>query len=71
MKLKKYWFMKRILLLLFFITLSFESFSQWSYKTVKSDFDGTYKRAIVVGSGGEYPYKNPYLVVEILNFSGS
>ena len=36
--------MRRILLLLFFITLSFESFSQWSYKTVKSDFDGTYKR---------------------------
>ena len=55
--------MRRILLLLFFITLSFESFSQWSYKTVKSDFDGTYKRAIVFGSGGEYPYKNPYLVV--------
>ena len=32
--------MKRILLLIFFITLSFESFSQWSYKTVKTDFDG-------------------------------
>ena len=55
--------MRRILLLIFFITLSFESFSQWRYKTVKTDFDGTYKRAIVVGSGGEYPYKNPYLVV--------
>ena len=55
--------MRRILLLIFFITLSFESFSQWSYKTVKTDFDGTYKRAIVVGSGGEFPYKNPYLVV--------
>lgn len=55
--------MRRILLLLFFITLSFKSFSQWSFKTVKSDFDGTYKRAITVGSGGEYPYKNPYLVV--------
>jgi hypothetical protein len=55
--------MRRKILLLFFITLTFKSFSQWSYKTVKSDFDGTYKRAIVVGSGGEYPYKNPYLVV--------
>ena len=55
--------MRRILLLIFFIILSFESFSQWSYKTVKTDFDGTYKRAIVVGSGGEFPYKNPYLVV--------
>ena len=55
--------MKRILLLLFFITLTVKSFSQWSYKTVKSDFDGTYKRAIVVGSGGEFPYKNPYLVI--------
>lgn len=55
--------MRRILLLIFFITLSFESFSQWSYKTVKTDFDGTYKRANVVGSGGEFPYENPYLVV--------
>lgn len=55
--------MRRKILLLFFITLTFKSFSQWSFKTVKSDFDGTYKRAIVVGSGGEYPYKNPYLVV--------
>lgn len=55
--------MRRILLVLFFITLTVKSFSQWSFKTVKSDFDGTYKRAIVVGSGGEFPYKNPYLVV--------
>ena len=55
--------MRRILLLLFFITLTVKSFSQWSYKTVKTDFDGTHKRAIVVGSGGEFPYENPYLVV--------
>jgi len=53
--------MKKILAVIFFINLS--AFSQWSFNSSKNDFDGNYKLAYVIGSGGEYPYNNPYLKV--------
>ena len=47
------------------VVLSFNiTYSQsWKYKTFNSDFDGSYKLARVYGTGGEFPYKNPDLVV--------
>lgn len=55
--------MKKFILLIIILS-SYKSFSQWSYKTVKSDFDGVYRKATTIGSGDEYPYKNPYLTIK-------
>ena len=54
--------MKKILLLII-ITISTSSYSQWTYKPGKSDFDGIYKTSSVYGTGGKFPYTKPYLVV--------
>jgi hypothetical protein len=54
--------MKKILLLIV-ITFSVSSYSQWTYKSGKSDFDGNYKTSSVYGSGGKFPYTKPLLVV--------
>jgi hypothetical protein len=54
--------MKKILLLII-VTFSTSSYSQWSYKSSKSDFDGSYKTSSVYGTGGKFPYTKPYLVV--------
>lgn len=38
-------------------------FSQWKYKSGNNSFDGKYKTAMVVGSGGTFPYNNPVFVI--------
>ena len=47
-------------ILLFF---SLKNYSQWTYNTGKSDFDGEYKTSSVYGNGGSFPYNRPVLVV--------
>ena len=54
--------MKKILLLII-MTFSITSYSQWTYGSGKSDFDGNYKTSSVYGRGGRFPYTKPYLVV--------
>ena len=56
--------MKKNIIIILLLTVSTLSYSQsWKYKTFNSDFDGSYKLARVYGTGGEFPYKNPDLVV--------
>lgn len=55
--------MKKKLFILTFLITSIAYSQSWKYKTVTSDFDGKYKMARVYGTGGEFPYKNPDLVV--------
>lgn len=54
--------MRKVLLIFYFVPLLF--FGQ-SWKTKKGDnkFDGAYKAAYVIGSGGHYPYTSPRLTV--------
>jgi hypothetical protein len=54
--------MKKIIFLTFLLS-SISIYSQWTYKSGKSDFDGSYKTSSVYGSGGEFPYNKPLLVV--------
>lgn len=54
--------MKNIILPIL-ILISISCYSQWSYKSSKSDFDGSYRTSSVYGSGGEFPYNKPLLVV--------
>ncbi|WP_439130021.1 hypothetical protein [Polaribacter sp.] len=54
--------MKTIFTILCFF-YSIVLFSQWSYSSGKSDFDGKYKTASIRGSGGAFPYNKPLLVV--------
>ena len=54
--------MKKILVLIVLI-FSFKGYSQWTYSSGKSDFDGSYKTSSVYGSGGEFPYTKPLFVV--------
>ena len=53
--------MKKLLFILLFTSISYSQ--SWKYNTFESDFDGSYKIARVYGTGGEFPYKNPDLVV--------
>ena len=53
--------MKKLLFILLFTSISYSQ--SWKYNTFESDFDGSYKLARVYGTGGEFPYKNPDLVV--------
>ena len=54
--------MKKIIIVL--LTLySITSYSQWTYSSSKSDFDGSYKTSSIYGSGGKFPYTKPLLVV--------
>jgi len=53
--------MKKLLFILLFTSISYSQ--SWKYSTFESDFDGSYKLARVYGTGGEFPYKNPDLVV--------
>lgn len=57
-------------LLLVIVSFNITYSQSWKYKTVKSDFDGSYKLARVIGTGGEFPYENPDLVV-VRNSKGS
>ena len=50
-------------ILLAIISFNITYSQSWKYKTFNSDFDGSYKLARVYGTGGEFPYKNPDLVV--------
>ena len=54
--------MKKIIFLTFLLS-SISIYSQWTYKSGKSDFDGGYKTSSVYGSGGKFPYNKPLLVV--------
>jgi hypothetical protein len=54
--------MKKITILLL-ILYTIAGYSQWTYKSGKSDFDGVYKTSSVYGSGGKFPYNKPLLVV--------
>ncbi len=63
---------KQILLLLLIIPIQqIDLFGQnWKYKSGSSDFDGKYRTATVIGSGGEFPYKTPLFVVNYFDESG-
>jgi len=50
-------------ILLAIISFNITYSQSWKYKIVKSDFDGSYKVARVIGTGGRFPYENPDLVV--------
>jgi hypothetical protein len=54
--------MKKIIFLTLLLS-SISIYSQWTYKSSKSDFDGNYKTSSVYGTGGKFPYTKPYLVV--------
>ena len=54
--------MKKLLLVL--LCLPFIGFGQsWEYSSGGNDFDGTYRTASVIGTGDDYPYNSPMLVV--------
>lgn len=59
--------MKNSFFLLFFFIIflsPIDIFGQnWKYNSGTSDFDGKYRTATVVGTGGEFPYKTPLFVV--------
>jgi hypothetical protein len=55
--------MKKLLFILLLLFTSISYSQSWKYNTFESDFDGSYKLARVYGTGGEFPYKNPDLVV--------
>ena len=63
--------MKKILFLLIFLIASLSYSQSWSYKTFTNDFDGKYKLARVYGTGGEFPYQSPDLVVIKRSVGGS
>ncbi len=67
----KYIDMKNYFFLLFFLILfiyPIDLFGQnWKYKSGKSDFDGNYRTATIVGTGGEHPYKTPMFVVNFFD----
>jgi hypothetical protein len=54
--------MKKIIFLTFLLS-SISIYSQWTYNSGESDFDGSYKISSVYGKGGEFPYTKPYLIV--------
>lgn len=43
--------------------ISFELHSHWRSSSGSNKFDGNYKATRVKGTGGEYSYKNPTLVM--------
>ncbi|MDZ7848607.1 MAG: hypothetical protein U5L96_18750 [Owenweeksia sp.] len=45
------------------ILVVISSNAQWTYKTLKNDFDGNIKIASVSGKGSDYPYTEPMLVL--------
>jgi hypothetical protein len=53
----------------FFIAVVFLNFTiysqaqQWTYKLDGNEFDGKYKVAKVIGSGGSMPYQSPVLII--------
>ena len=54
--------MKKLLLIL--LCLPFIGFGQsWQYSSGGNDFDGTYRTSSVTGSGNDYPYNSPKLVI--------
>jgi len=54
--------MKTILIIIFlFIFLN--SFSQWTYYSKSDPFDGKYKSAYVIGISDKFPYENPLFVI--------
>ena len=55
--------MKKLLFILILLITSLSYSQSWKYKTFTSDFDGKYKLARVYGTGGEFPYQKPDLVV--------
>jgi len=55
--------MKKLLFILILLTTSLSYSQSWKFKTFTSDFDGKYKLARVYGTGGEFPYQKPDLVV--------
>jgi len=56
--------MNRILSLIISVFILQLSYSQtWKYSSKGNPFDGKYKMAYVDGSGGEFPYDNPYLAL--------
>jgi hypothetical protein len=61
--------MKKLILFFTLLFISMSVFSQWSYKSKSTDFDGKYKITWEVGYGGEYPYKNASL--NIVKHQGS
>ena len=55
--------MKKKLFILTLLIASVSYSQSWNYQTITNDFDGKYKIARVYGTGGEYPYTKPDLVV--------
>lgn len=54
--------MKKLLLIL--ISLPMIGAGQsWRYSSKENDFDGKYKITHVVGTGNDYPYDSPLLVI--------
>ena len=59
--------MKKMAIILLTLLLCDNSYAQWTYESGGNDFDGKYRTSYVQGSGGEYPYDNPYFVVNLWN----
>jgi CTP-dependent riboflavin kinase len=54
--------MKKLLLILLCVPLI--GFGQtWKYRSGENDFDGKYRTAYVIGTGNDWPYDSPQLVV--------
>lgn len=51
------------------LLISISAFSQWTYNSGGSDFDGKYRTSSVKGSGGKFPYESPEMVFN--NFEGN
>ena len=56
--------MKKLYILLFTIGFAINSYAQsWTFDSGGNDFDGKYKASSIKGSASNYPYNNPYLVI--------
>ena len=51
------------LLFIFGLLFVCNMYSQWTYSSGKSDFDGSYRTSSVYGVGGKFPYTKPLFVV--------
>jgi hypothetical protein len=59
-----YTYIKYILTIAIFLIFIIPSHAQkWTYKLSGNEFDGQYKTAKVIGSGGNFPYQSPSLVI--------
>lgn len=59
-------------MILFFFSFCVTIYGQkWTYSSGGNAFDGKYKTSSVIGNGGEFPYQNPQLVVNLFDNGSS